>query len=61
MNVRYCEVFLDPQRHTSRGISWDVMMGGFKEAQIKAENKLNVGDPILWYLEIKCLEPKKKN
>lgn len=42
MNVRYCEVFFDPQGHTSRGISWDVMMGGFKEAQIKAESELNV-------------------
>lgn len=42
MNVRYCEVFFDPQGHTSRGIPWDVMMGGFKEAQIKAESVLNV-------------------
>ncbi|PCG90208.1 Adenosine/adenine deaminase [Penicillium occitanis (nom. inval.)] len=42
MNVRYCEVFFDPQGHTSRGISWDVMMGGFKEAQMKAQSELNV-------------------
>lgn len=42
MNVRYCEVFFDPQGHTSRGISWDVMMGGFRDAQVKAEKELNV-------------------
>lgn len=43
MNVRYCEPFFDPQGHTSRGVSWDDMMGGFQEAQIKAEEELNVG------------------
>jgi adenosine deaminase len=42
MNVRYCEVFFDPQGHTSRGITWEVMMGGFKEASIKAQSELNV-------------------
>jgi adenosine deaminase len=42
MNVRYCELFFDPQGHVSRGISWDVMMGGFREAQKKAEKELNV-------------------
>lgn len=49
MNVRYCEVFFDPQGHTSRGIAWDVMMGGFKEAQIKAQSELNVSD-LLSYI-----------
>ena len=48
MNVRYCEVFFDPQGHTSRGIAWDVMMGGFQEAQAKAKKELNVScSPIL--------------
>ncbi|KAK5053885.1 hypothetical protein LTR84_001847 [Exophiala bonariae] len=42
MNVRYCEIFFDPQGHTSRGISWDVMMGGFRQASEKAEKELNV-------------------
>lgn len=42
MNVRYCEVFFDPQGHTSRGIAWEVMMGGFRDAQVKAERELNV-------------------
>ena len=43
MNVRHCEIFFDPQGHTSRGISWDIMMGGFKDAQIKAQRDLKVG------------------
>ncbi|KAF2670967.1 putative adenosine deaminase [Microthyrium microscopicum] len=42
MNVRYCEPFFDPQGHTSRGVHWDVMMGGFKEAQMEAEERLNI-------------------
>jgi adenosine deaminase len=44
MNVRYCELFWDPQGHTSRGTSWDVMMAGFKRAQEKGEQELNVGN-----------------
>ncbi|KAK9250291.1 adenosine deaminase [Lipomyces tetrasporus] len=42
MNVRYCEPFFDPQGHTSRGVSWADMMDGFKEAQEKAANELNI-------------------
>lgn len=43
MNVRYCEVFFDPQSHTTRGVSWEDMMGGLRKAQAKAETELNVG------------------
>lgn len=42
MNVRYCEVFFDPQSHTSRGVSWSDMMEGLREAQQKAATELNV-------------------
>lgn len=42
INVRYCEIFFDPQGHTSHGTSWDVMMEGFREAQKTAANELNV-------------------
>ncbi|KAF5565598.1 adenosine deaminase [Fusarium phyllophilum] len=42
MNVRYCEVFFDPQAHTSRGVSWEDMMGGLREAQDEAVRTLNV-------------------
>lgn len=43
MNVRYCEPFFDPQGHTSRGVAWEDMMGGFREAQRTAAAELNVG------------------
>jgi adenosine deaminase len=42
MNVRYCELFFDPQGHISRGTPWIVMMEGFRAAQKKAEKELKV-------------------
>jgi adenosine deaminase len=42
MNVRYCEIFFDPQGHTRLGVMWETMMTGFREAQVKAEKDLNV-------------------
>ncbi|KAI0149610.1 adenosine deaminase [Xylariaceae sp. FL1272] len=42
MNVMYCEVFFDPQSHTSRGVSWNDFMEGLREAQQKAATELNV-------------------
>jgi adenosine deaminase len=42
MNVRYCEIFFDPQGHTRTGTTWETMMGGFRRAQQDAEENLNV-------------------
>ncbi|KAH7380287.1 hypothetical protein DE146DRAFT_671011 [Phaeosphaeria sp. MPI-PUGE-AT-0046c] len=42
MNVRYAEIFFDPQGHTRVGTKWETMMEGFREAQQKAERDLNV-------------------
>ncbi len=42
MNVRYAEIFFDPQGHTRFGTSWETMMEGFREAQQKAREDLNV-------------------
>ncbi|CAI6331884.1 unnamed protein product [Periconia digitata] len=42
MNVRYAEIFFDPQGHTRFGASWETMMQGFREAQQKAEQALHV-------------------
>ena len=42
MNVRYCEIFFDPQGHTRTGVAWETMMGGFRQAQKEAEARLNV-------------------
>lgn len=44
MNVRYCEPFFDPQGHTSRGVAWEDMMDGFREAQERALRTLNVSN-----------------
>lgn len=42
MNVRYCEIFFDPQGHTRLGTKWETMMNGFNQAQKTAERDLNV-------------------
>jgi adenosine deaminase len=42
MRIRYCEPFFDPQGHTRRGISMEVIMNGFQRAQAYAERALNV-------------------
>lgn len=47
MNVVYCEPFFDVQGHTRRGVPIHVVMGGFRRAQIHAEQHFNVRkDPI---------------
>ncbi|KAL5590381.1 hypothetical protein FOBRF1_013938 [Fusarium oxysporum] len=48
MNVRYCEVFFDPQAHTSRGVSWEDMMGGLRDAQNESARTLNV--KVAWIM-----------
>lgn len=42
MNVRYCEIFFDPQGHTRTGVAWNTMMCGFHQAQEEAKKRLNV-------------------
>ncbi|KXJ89470.1 hypothetical protein Micbo1qcDRAFT_121743 [Microdochium bolleyi] len=42
MNVRYCEVFFDPQSHTARGVAWDDVMGGLRAARDRAASELGV-------------------
>ena len=42
MKVRYCEIFFDPQGHTRTGVTWETIMGGFREASEEAEKNLNV-------------------
>lgn len=41
-NVRYCEIFFDPQGHTRTGTAWETMMAGFRGAQERAARDLNV-------------------
>jgi adenosine deaminase len=49
MNVRYCEIFFDPQGHTRTGVTWETMMSGFREASEEAERNLNVSPDRMPY------------
>ncbi|KAK7204921.1 adenosine deaminase [Myxozyma melibiosi] len=44
MNVRYAEVFFDPQAHTSRGVPLETVMQGLLQAR-EDEKKLHEGKP----------------
>jgi len=46
MNVRYCEIFFDPQGHIRLGTAWETMMTGFHEAQDTAKRDLEVRNII---------------
>ena len=41
-NVRYVEIFFDPQAHTSRGVSFDVVIRGLRRALVDAEAELGI-------------------
>ncbi|NUP67145.1 MAG: adenosine deaminase [Nonomuraea sp.] len=41
-NVRYAEIFFDPQAHTSRGVPFDVVIRGLRRALIDADRELGV-------------------
>ncbi|KXT11553.1 hypothetical protein AC579_10330 [Pseudocercospora musae] len=47
-NIRYSEIFFDPQGHIQNGTSWPTIMEGFREASKEAEEKLNVKS--LWIM-----------
>jgi adenosine deaminase len=53
MNVRYAEIFFDPQGHTRVGTSWEMMMEGFREAQQKGRQDLNVS-PATYLENVLC-------
>jgi adenine deaminase len=36
-NVRYAEMFFDPQAHTARGVTFDTVIRGIRRAQLQAE------------------------
>nr|WP_103940878.1 adenosine deaminase [Thermomonospora echinospora] len=41
-NVRYAEIFFDPQAHTSRGVPFDIVVRGLRRALLDAERTLGV-------------------
>ncbi|MEE6272363.1 adenosine deaminase [Georgenia sp. MJ206] len=50
-NVRYAEIFFDPQAHTSRGVPFPTIMGGLRRALVDARRDLGIhGELILCFL-----------
>lgn len=41
-NVRYAEIFFDPQAHTSRGVPFDLVIRGLRRALLDAERRLGI-------------------
>ena len=46
-NIVHAEIFFDPQTHTSRGISFDIVINGIYKALKKAENELGLSFKII--------------
>lgn len=40
-NVRHVELFFDPQAHTSRGVAFGIVIGGFRQALLRAEREFS--------------------
>ena len=46
-NVRYVEMFFDPQAHTARGVAFDTVIRGIRRAQMDAESRLGVRSQLI--------------
>jgi adenine deaminase len=46
-NVRYVEMFFDPQPHTGRGVPFDVVIRGIRRAQSDAERILGIKSQLI--------------
>jgi len=46
-NVRHAEVFFDPQTHTSRGVPFEIVIRGLREAQDRAQRELGVTSKLI--------------
>jgi len=40
--VRYAEIFFDPQAHTARGVSFDTVLGGLRQAVVEARRRFGL-------------------
>ena len=50
-NVLHAEMFFDPQAHTSRGVPFPTVIGGYRRAIVKAQRELGIhADLILCFL-----------
>lgn len=46
-NVLHCEMFFDPQTHTSRGVQFDTVINGIHKAMKDAEIKLGISSKLI--------------
>lgn len=46
-NVRYTEMFFDPQAHTARGVGFDTVIRGIRRAQMTAETSLGIRSQLI--------------
>ncbi len=46
-NIVHTEIFFDPQSHTSRGISFNVIINGINKALIKANNEFGITSKVI--------------
>ena len=46
-NVRYAEMFFDPQAHTARGVSFATVIGGIRRAQLEGETRLGIRSQLI--------------
>lgn len=46
-NVLHTEMFFDPQAHTSRGVSFGTVIGGYRRAIVRAERELGVSGSLI--------------
>ena len=46
-SVRHAEIFFDPQTHTARGIPFETVIHGLRDAQLFAERELNVTSKLI--------------
>ena len=46
-NVRYTEMFFDPQAHTARGVGFDTVIRGIRRAQLRAETALGIRSQLI--------------
>ena len=46
-NIVHTEIFFDPQTHTDRGISFDIVINGIYKALQKAQNEFNLSFKII--------------
>ncbi len=46
-NVRYSEMFFDPQAHTGRGIAFDTVINGIHRAMLDAEQQLGISSKLV--------------